>query len=189
MGERQLCLLPAALAQVTNFSCHLSTHLTKKFPQTAALGPAGQEAIVFLPSKPWRPDTFSPFSLKALPHTPPWLPTMPALLVQQPFLPTTTPHRCIVTCLVFREESRFLVGGQLGDLGKDEAIIYSQKYFWEISFLGPGERVQWVKSLPWMHEGLNSIPRTHMKNQVGMVACLYPEHADSGERKSPEQAG
>lgn len=115
--RKQPHLLPVGLAQVTNFSRHLSTHLTKKFPQTAALSPAGQEAIMFLPSKPWRPDTFSPFSPKALLHTPPWLPTMPALLIQQPFLPTTTPHRCIVTCLVFRKESRFLVGGQLGDLG------------------------------------------------------------------------
>lgn len=86
-------------------------------PQTAALRPTAQDAIVFLPSKPWRPDTFSPFSLKALLHTLPCLPTMPALLIQQPFLPTTTLHRCIVTCLVFRKESRFLVGGQLGDLG------------------------------------------------------------------------
>lgn len=68
-------------------------------------------------SKPWRPDTFSSFSLKALPHTLPWLPTMRALLVHQPFLPTTTPPGCTVTCLVFRKESRFLVGGQLGDLG------------------------------------------------------------------------
>lgn len=51
------------------------------------------------------------------PPTPPCLPTIPALLIQHPFLPITTPHRCIVPRLVFRKESRFLVGGQLGDLG------------------------------------------------------------------------
>lgn len=53
------------------------------------------------------------------PHTPtpPCLPTIPALLTHHTLLPITTPHRCIVPRLVFREESRFLVGGQLGDLG------------------------------------------------------------------------
>lgn len=54
------------------------------------------------------------------PHThptPPCLPTIPALLIHHRLLPITTPHRCVVPRLVFRKESRFLVGGQLGDLG------------------------------------------------------------------------